>query len=177
MSETLARAAANDHAAFATIVREHQAMVYSMACHFLRDAAQAEELAQEVFLQLYRHLSDIKSDEHLRFWLRRVTTNRCIDYARNTRKHTELSLEDAPEVIAPPAPEFDPALAGRLENYIAALPEKPRLIVILRYQEELEPTEIAEILEMPVNTVKSHLKRSLAILRGKLTRTIGEVCI
>ena len=82
MSETLARAVARDGTAFAQIVREHQAMVYSLACHFLRDHSLAEELAQEVFLQLYRSLSSIKSDAHLRFWLRKVSTNRCIDCSR-----------------------------------------------------------------------------------------------
>jgi RNA polymerase sigma-70 factor (ECF subfamily) len=177
VSETLARAAVGGETAFAAIVREHQAMVYSLACHFLRNQALAEELAQEVFLQLYRHLSSIKSAEHLRFWLRKVTTNRCIDSARAARTQTQVSLDDAPELIAPPSPLFDPALTGTLERHIAALPETPRMIIILRYQEELEPAEIAEILEMPVNTVKSHLRRSLAILRGKLTRTLGEVCI
>lgn len=177
MSETLARAAVGDQTAFAHIVRENQAMVYSLARHFLRDGALAEELAQEVFLQLYRHLSSIKSSEHLRFWLRKVTTNRCIDYARAARSHPQMSLDEAPELLAPELPVFDPALTETLERHIAALPEKPRLIVILRYQEELEPAEIAEILEMPVNTVKSHLRRSLAVLRGKLTRAIGEVCL
>jgi RNA polymerase sigma-70 factor (ECF subfamily) len=56
---------------------------------------------------------------------------------------------------------------------VAALPERPRLIVILRYQEDLEPAEIAEVLELPLNTVKSHLRRSLAILREKLNRCLG----
>lgn len=178
MSETLARAAGGDHAAFALIVREQQAMVYSLACHFLRDPALAEELAQEVFLQLYRHLSSIKSAEHLRFWLRKVTTNRCIDTVRATRTHPQVSLDEAVEIVAPSAPEmFDPALTETLERYIASLPETQRMIVILRYQEELEPTQIAEILEMPVNTVKSHLRRSLTMLRGKMTRTLGEVCL
>jgi RNA polymerase sigma-70 factor (ECF subfamily) len=49
------------------------------------------------------------------------------------------------------------------------------MVVILRYQEDLEPAEIAKVLDMPVNTVKSHLRRSLSILRDKLSRTLGEV--
>jgi RNA polymerase sigma-70 factor (ECF subfamily) len=57
------------------------------------------------------------------------------------------------------------------------LPEKPRLVVILRYQEDLEPAEIAQLLEMPVATVKSHLHRSLDVLRDKLARTVGEIAI
>jgi RNA polymerase sigma-70 factor (ECF subfamily) len=65
-------------------------------------------------------------------------------------------------------------LAETLRRVVDTLPEKPRLVVLLRYQEDLEPAEIAEVLEMPVNTVKSHLRRSLALLREKLTRCFGE---
>ena len=57
---------------------------------------------------------------------------------------------------------------------MATLPEGPRMVLTLRYQEDLEPSEIAAILEMPVNTVKSHLRRSLQVLRGKVTRYLGE---
>jgi RNA polymerase sigma-70 factor (ECF subfamily) len=58
----------------------------------------------------------------------------------------------------------------RLRRLIASLPEKQRAIVILRYQEDMDPTEIASVLEMPVNTVKSKLHRALALLRGKMER-------
>jgi RNA polymerase sigma-70 factor (ECF subfamily) len=60
---------------------------------------------------------------------------------------------------------------------VASLPEKPRLIVILRYQEDMRPEDIAEVLAMPLATVKSHLQRSLAMLREKATRVFGEVNI
>jgi RNA polymerase sigma-70 factor, ECF subfamily len=60
-----------------------------------------------------------------------------------------------------------------LRRIVATLPERPRLVVTLRYQEDLDPAEIAEILDMPLNTVKSHLRRSLAILREKMSRTLG----
>jgi len=60
---------------------------------------------------------------------------------------------------------------------IASLPEKARLIVILRYQEDLGPEDIAAVLAIPVATVKSHLQRSLALLREKLLRSLGEVTI
>ena len=66
-------------------------------------------------------------------------------------------------------------LAETLRRLVETLPEKARMVVVLRYQEDLEPAEIAKVLEMPVNTVKSHLRRSLALLRDKLSRSIGEV--
>jgi len=66
-------------------------------------------------------------------------------------------------------------LSDTLSRMVDTLPEKARMVVILRYQEDLEPAEIARALGMPINTVKSHLRRSLALLRDKLSRTLGEV--
>ena len=158
---------------FADLVYRYQAMVFSIAQHFLSDRPAAEELSQDVFLQLHASLPTLKSEDHLKFWLRKVTAHRCIDYQRR-RKLPQVSLEDAPEPFTP-APSEDPLLARRLQQFVAALPEKPRLIVILRYQEDVLPEDIAAVLSMPVATVKSHLQRSLALLRDKVTRTIGEV--
>lgn len=170
--ETLASARQGDQAAFAVLVREHQAMVFSVARNFLRDRALAEELAQEVFLHLYRNLAAIESPEHLKFWLRKVTGHRCIDYVRRNRMQT-VELAEVSEPAAP-AKQSDPFLQETLRRFVATLPATPRLIVTLRYQEDLEPTEIATVLEMPLNTVKSHLRRSLALLRAKVSRTLGE---
>lgn len=170
--DTLARSAPGDPSAFAEIVREHQAMVFSIAYHFLQDRWLAEELAQEVFLQLHRNLATVKSSAHLASWLRKVTSHRCIDQVRRRKFEPRASLDEIPEPVAASS-AGDPILAGTLRRFIATLPEKPRLIVILRYQEDLGPAEIAEVLEMKVNTVKSHLQRSLAVLREKLTRGRG----
>lgn len=78
-------------------------------------------------------------------------------------------MEHLPESgVSPPAREW--LLEGRLHHLIARLPARARMAVILRYQEELEPLEIARTLEMPVNTVKSHLRRAIAVLRASLLR-------
>ena len=158
---------------FAALVRAHQAMVFSIAYHFLRDRGAAEELAREVFLQLHRNLDSLRSAEHVTYWLRRVTSHRAIDYVRGARRRAHVSLEDAPEPAIADG-TGDPLLSRKLQRLLAALPEKPRMVMILRYQEDLEPAEIAEVLEMPVATVKSHLQRSLAMLREKLARAAGE---
>lgn len=160
---------------FAQIVRRYQSMVFSIAQHFLADRPAAEELAQDVFLQLHANLPALKSEEHVTFWLRKVTAHRCIDYQRR-RRLPQVSLDNAPE-LASPAPASDPFLDRRLRQYVASLPETPRLIVILRYQEDMRVEDIAHVLTMPLATVKSHLQRSLARLREKVTRAIGEVAI
>jgi RNA polymerase sigma-70 factor, ECF subfamily len=170
----LQRSAQGDSTAFAELVREHQGMVFSIAYHYLQDRSLAEDLAQEVFLELYQGLDRIQSAPHLTFWLRRVTANRCIDQGRRKLRRRELALEETPEPTAAHAPA-DPLLLQRLQQSLAVLPEKQRMVVILRFQEGLGPAEIAEALEMPVNTVKSTLHRSLEELRKSLTRKLREV--
>ncbi|MGH9634705.1 MAG: RNA polymerase sigma factor [Candidatus Angelobacter sp.] len=170
----LTRSVTGDAQAFAELVREHQGMVFSIAYHFLQDRSLAEDLAQEVFLELFQSVDRIQSPAHLTYWLRRVTANRCIDHGRKRQRRREMALEEAPEPVTA-AEHADPMLLERLQQSLAVLPEKQRMVVIMRFQEGLGPAEIAEVLEMPVNTVKSTLHRSLADLRKGLTRKIREV--
>jgi RNA polymerase sigma-70 factor (ECF subfamily) len=155
---------------FADLVRQHQGMVYSLALHFLHDAAAAEEVAQDVFVELHKNLGKLSSAEHITFWLRKVTSHRCIDRARRKRWQ-QVRLEDVPEPRVDAA-RPDPLLTKNLRRLVASLPETARAVVILRYQEDLTPTEIADVLSMPVATVKSQLQRSLAILRDKVARVM-----
>jgi RNA polymerase sigma-70 factor (ECF subfamily) len=164
---TLALARGGDATAFATIVRRHQSMVFSLALNVLRSRVAAEDLAQDVFLELYRNLCRIESPAHVTSWLRRVTSHRCIDELRRVRHRMELQVDTVPDRgVSPPSREL--FLEGRLRQLVSSLPPRARIVVVLRYQEELEPSEIAETLDMPVNTVKSHLRRSIAVLRAGL---------
>jgi RNA polymerase sigma-70 factor, ECF subfamily len=175
LQDAVAGLARGDAPSFELIVRHHQGMVYGLAYHFSRDRALAEDMAQEVFLHLYRHAASIKSPAHLEFWLRRVTAHRCIDYARRNRmQFASMDNQVEPAVTQP---EADPLLSGKLRQLVATLPARRRMVVLLRFQEELELHEIAEIMEMPINTVKSYLQRSLEFLREKLTRCLGDVTV
>lgn len=169
----LRHAAQGDQRAFAAIVREHQGMVFSICWHFLGDRALAEDLAQEVFFKLYQGLSAIQSTSHLTHWLRRTAVHRCIDHSRRKYFRRESPLEEVQEVATATAPA-DSFLHERLRQTVAQLPQKQRMVVLLRYEEELNAGEIAELLKMPVNTVKSTLHRALEELRGKLTRKLKE---
>jgi RNA polymerase sigma-70 factor (ECF subfamily) len=157
---------------FEDLVRQHERMVFSIAFHFLRDRPAAEEVAQDVFLRLYRHLERIGPGEGVVFWLRRVTSNRCIDYARQ-RRFRWLSFDSAPEPAVETHPR-DPLLSRRLRRLVASLPRQARMVVILRYQEELMPEEIARILDTPVASVKSQLHRALRMLKEKMIRVVGD---
>lgn len=170
MDDPLSRARAGETMAFTALVRRHQRAVYSIALRMLSDRHKAEDLAQEVFLQLYRKLDSIESDAHLAFWLRKVTANRAIDRLRQEPALDAIALDGNNDFIAD-ASEDDPLLQRRLGELIAQLPPAPRAVVLLRYQEDLDPVEIARTLDMSINTVKSHLKRSLTTLRARFMRT------
>ena len=169
--ELIERARAGDHDAFADIVTRHEGMVFSLAFHFFDDRARAEEIAQDVFLQLYRNLDTIESDSHLLFWLRQVTTRRCIDVTRRARLKA-VSLDDAEPIHAPHGVDRDPLRDRNLRKLVAELPDVQRTVVTLRYQEDLDPSEICRIVNMPVNTVKSHLHRALQALRQAAGRSL-----
>ena len=147
------QACAGSESAFAAIVREHQAMVFGLAYHFLQSWSQAEELAQDVFLALHQNLARIESARHLVFWLRRVTSNRCIDWVRSPRHRREVQMDDLREPGAMPRWP-DPMLDALLRRLVAELPPHPRIVVTLRFQEDLELAEIAAIVDLPLNTVK-----------------------
>jgi RNA polymerase sigma-70 factor (ECF subfamily) len=165
--DALARARSGDATAFATLVRQYQAMVFSLALHMLRSRTAAEDLAQDVFIELYRNVGRIESGAHATAWLRKVTSHRCIDEIRRRQHRPELQVEEMPEAVAAPVAR-DLFLEDRVQRLLVGLPPRARMVIVLRFQEELEPAEIADALDMPVNTVKSHLRRSLAVLRAKL---------
>lgn len=165
--ELLTRASAGESAAFAALVRRYQRTVYSIALRMLSDRHRAEDLAQEVFLQLYRSLDGIGSDTHLAFWLRKVAVNRAIDRIRQEARHDNEPLTEA-AIVADEIGAADPLLQRRMAELVAQLPPAARAVVVLRYQEDLDPVDIASTLDMPINTVKSHLKRSLNLLRARV---------
>jgi RNA polymerase sigma-70 factor, ECF subfamily len=158
---------------FEAIVQAHQAMLYRIAFNFFRNVQAAEDLVQDVFLELCGSGVSIESPAHLAAWLRRTVTHRCIDRTRRKSTQMETQVDEMPEVVEE-APESDPLLHERLRILVASLPEIPRLIVILRYGEDMNSDEIASMLEMPRSTVRSHLHRALALMRTKAPQILGE---
>src|SRR4051812_23629437 len=99
-SSLINRAGAGDRDAFTSLVRQHQSLVFGLAWNSLRNAAVAEELAQDVFLELFNALPNLESTAHVVNWLRRVTMHRCIDYARRERNRPRVALDDIAEPVA-----------------------------------------------------------------------------
>jgi len=159
---------------FEQLVDNHQSMVFSIALRMTGDRGLAEEIAQDVFVELDRHLGKIESPDHACFWLRRVAMSRSADALRRRRvRSTDLWVEFE-EQHGAPVEVRDSPLGARLELLLATLPEAQRAALVLRYQEDLTPEEIAATLAEPVATVKSHLQRGLKLLRAKATHHLQE---
>ncbi len=159
---------------FEQLVDEHQSMVFSLALRMTGDRGLAEEIAQDVFLELDRHLRKIESPLHALLWLRRVTMSRSADALRRKRVRgvnmwVEMNESHGARLEDRPSP-----LGTRLESLLATLPEAQRAALILRYQEDLTPEEIAAALNAPLATVKSHLQRGLKLLRAKAAVHLKE---
>src|SRR3954467_5933421 len=115
--DPLARARSGDGDAFAELLAEHESMVYSLAYHFFNDRERAADIAQDVFLQLYRSLRDtgshshlahslpprrdIRAHSHLVHWLRQVTTRRCIDQLRRRKGLRAVPIDEVEHLATP----------------------------------------------------------------------------
>lgn len=161
---------------FAEILDRHQARVYSLAFRILGDSGAAEEVAQDVFLDLHRNLGRLAGEQHLVAWLRRVTCHRATDALRRRAVRGGSAIveewHDGPTpALAPHAPT---PLMNNVERLLLTLPPAQRTVIVLRYQEDMEPEDIAIELSMPLATVRSHLHRALKLLRAKAERTLKE---
>lgn len=172
--ELIRRAQAGEAGAFSALVVEHQQFAYNLALRTLGHAEEAEDVAQEAFVRAWLALANFRGQARFRTWLYRIVTNLCCNRLPRFRRDL-LAMGDEAAAQVPDAPEADPAAtveAGErrafLHQQIEALPESYRLVVSLRYQQELSYEEIANVLSLPVGTVKTGLFRARARLREAL---------
>jgi RNA polymerase sigma-70 factor, ECF subfamily len=159
---------------FEQLVDEHQSMVFSLALRMTADRGLAEEIAQDVFLELDKHLGKLESADHARFWMRRVAMSRSADALRKRKVRGVDLWVELEEIHGAQAEDRTSALGSRLEQLLSTLPEVQRAALVLRYQEDLTPEEIAKTLDSPLATVKSQLHRGLKLLRAKAASNLKE---
>lgn len=163
-----------DTAAFAALVRRSERDVYNLAYSILGNPQEAQDMAQEVFLRIWQHLPSFRGDSAFTTWLYRVTANACLNRRRQLRR--ELGYVDDESLLDRlPTPQYDPlATTIRLQrqeylwSLVDRLPEKYRLVILLFYRWQLSYDEIAEVLMVPLGTVKAHLSRARHALAKQL---------
>lgn len=180
--DVVAAAQAGDERAFAQIVELHQRSIFGLAYRMAGDAAQAEDLAQEVFLRVWRKLGSFRTAEPFRPWLLRLATNVCINALKKRRLPLRPARTDEdrdPHEPAAPGPQASEVaerreLLAHMESAIAQLPDDYRLVVTLRHVEGLAYEEIARTLGWPLGTVKVRLFRAREQLREMMRPILGD---
>lgn len=159
-------------------VAAHGATVFSLAVRLTGDRAAAEEIAQDVFLELWRTQLPFASAAHQRFWLRRVAVHRSTDYLRRRARRPTLVSDDGwleGEPATAEERQLPCELTTQLDTLLLSLPSPLRAALVLRYgEDELSPEQIGALLGQPPATVKSNLRRGLAMLRRKAGITLKE---
>jgi RNA polymerase sigma-70 factor, ECF subfamily len=171
-----------DRSAFEALVKKYETKVYHLAFSFVRDPATAEDLAQDVFVKAYLHLSEFRFDSEFGTWLYRVAVNQIKDHLRKVGRRKEVSLEDVPEGrfagedpnrIRDEARENErrrAAVHGALET----LPPKYAVILTLRDVQGMSYEEIVQTLKISPGTVDSRLHRARRLLHKKMAPVLKE---
>jgi len=152
-----------EKALFTDAAARYQDMVYRIALHALGHPQDAEDTVQEVFLRLYTEKKPFEGEEHLRYWLIRVTVNACRDVLRSPWRKRRAALTEAD------LPAFQDPEEAELYQAVMGLPEKYRTVLDLFYYEELSVREIAGLLGVRESAVTTRLYRARAKLKEQLT--------
>jgi RNA polymerase sigma-70 factor (ECF subfamily) len=171
-----------DRAAFAELVEKYQQPLLNFIFRTLRDESEAEDLAQTVFLQVYKSRARYKQTAKFSTWLFTIARNLCLNELRRRSRHPAESLEESHAEhedwprqqfedkarSAPPEEVLHAELAQKIEEALAELPENQRLAILLCRQEELSYEEIAAILDCSLAATKSLIHRGRETLKEKL---------
>lgn len=173
--EFVSRLRAGDRAAFEELVRVHQHRVYGVALRMLGNPADAQDIAQEVFLRAHRALAAFRGESRLSTWLHSIAARLCLTRLGAGERRYERHGEETLERLTGNEPGPDRTLEQSeldeaLHRAIAGLAEERRVVVVLRDVEGLSYEDIAEALGVPVGTVRSRLHRGRLDLKDKLER-------
>ena len=171
-----------DRAAFAELVEKYKQPVMNLVYRTLHDETEAEDLAQNVFLQVYKSARRYESRARFSTWLFTIARNLCLNEIRRRSRHPADSIEEAhaehedqprqqfedKSSVAPPEKLLHGELAQKIEEALAELPENQRTAILLCRQEELSYEEIARVLGCSLSATKSLIHRGRETLKEKL---------
>jgi len=166
--------------AFERLVAQYEKKVYNLAFRMVGNHEDASDIAQEAFLKVYTSLDQFRGESSFSTWLYRVVSNACLDELRRRARHRVVSI-DTPVSVDDPSPRQIPSndpepgheiekaeVQTAVQEGIKELPDDHRIILVLRDIQGLSYEEIAQVLDMPLGTVKSRLNRARLGLRDRL---------
>jgi RNA polymerase sigma-70 factor (ECF subfamily) len=161
--ELVARCQRGDDSAFAELVDRYKNLVYAMIYRMMTDRTQVEDLAQDVFLKVHRGLPYFRGEARLSTWIYRIVANVCVQ-ARSGRRPMPSS-SDVAEPASADGAFADLELRDRIEKAMAKLPDNYRFLIAAHYLKGVQYEALAESLNIPLGTVKTHLFRAKRQLR------------
>jgi RNA polymerase sigma-70 factor, ECF subfamily len=177
-------AGAGDAVAFEELVERHQRLVVGTVARMLGNNSEVEDIAQQVFVRVWRSAKRYVPRAKFTTWLLKITRNLVFNELRRRSRHTQISLQVESEdeerpikderAMAPDASLLEQELQRAIESAIAQLPETQRMAVVLRRYEDLSYEQIADVLDQSVPAVKSLLFRARTELRTRLGRYLAE---
>ena len=154
---------------FCALAKKHMDRIFRLAFNYLKDRSEADDVTQNVLLKLLDVKKEFESDEHIKYWLIRVTINESKKALRSPWRNTE-PIEDYASTLAFSTPEH-----GEVFYALMELPQKYRMVLYLHYYEEYSSGEISRVLKIPQSTVLTHLSRGRELLRRKLAEAEAYV--
>ena len=171
----ISRARGSDREAFGELVEQYRDNVYRLAYRMCGNAYDADEAAQEAFVAAWRALPNFRGDAKFSTWLYRLTTNAAIDVMRREKRHQTVGdgemVDLADDADSPQETVERTEQQEAVQKALATLSEEYREVLLLRYMEELDYAEIAEVLQLPSGTVKSRINRAKAALKTALLKS------
>lgn len=173
-----------DEKAFESLLNKYKNLVFTIMLKMVRNPQEAEDLTQEAFMKAFHSLSSFNDEFAFSTWLMKIATNNCIDFLRKRKLktysiHQPLQYKDEQiEIELPdqePGPEKTLLQTERgkiIQEAIDQLPERYRYVILLRHKEEKSYEEIAEIMNLPLGTVKAQIFRAREILNKKLNEIL-----
>ena len=163
----LVEASLTDLDAFGEVIRRHQDFVYGAALRIVRNPVMAQDLAQEAFVRAHKALPGFRGQAQVRSWLYRIATNLALNAVQRRKEYPSETLPDRPAKYDPASDAVNRALREDLEEAIAELPDKLKRPLVLREYEGLSYQEIADSLDLPINTVRTRILRARRSLRPR----------
>ena len=171
----ISRARGGDREAFGELVEQYRDNVYRLAYRMCGNTYDADEAAQEAFVAAWRALPNFRGDAKFSTWLYRLTTNAAIDVMRREKRHQTVGdgemIEVADDADSPQETVERTEQQEAVQEALSTLSEEYREVLLLRYMEELDYAEIAEVLQLPSGTVKSRINRAKAALKTALLKS------
>jgi RNA polymerase sigma-70 factor (ECF subfamily) len=171
------QARAGDEGAFEDLVRRYEKPIYYLALRYVREEQAAADLAQTAFLKAFQGLHGFRRQASFKTWLYRIAINLCKNYLRDygKKKFDSLGEMDPPSTANPLRELIEHEDQALLARAWARLPEKQRMTVVLKVQEEMKYREIAEVMGSSVGTIKANFHHACARLKAMLQEGRDEM--